>query len=62
MYCKLGLSEIAMGGENIARQMNVSQYETYPGVEGDEEDDIDVISQSFDLHPGNHVRFPLLCN
>lgn len=43
-----------MGGENIAHQLNVSQYECYPGVEeSDEEDEMDVMAQSYDLHAGN---------
>uniref|UniRef100_A0A1B6M5E6 Uncharacterized protein n=1 Tax=Graphocephala atropunctata TaxID=36148 RepID=A0A1B6M5E6_9HEMI len=47
-----GLCEIAMGGENIAHQLQASQYECYPGVEeSDEEDEMDVMSQSYDLHP-----------
>lgn len=43
-----------MGGENIAHQLQFSQYECYPGVEeSDAEDEADVMSQSYDLHAGN---------
>jgi hypothetical protein len=46
-----------MGGENIARQLNVSQYECYPGLdESDEEDEMDQMAQSYDLHPGKVTK------
>ncbi|XP_054273637.1 target of rapamycin complex 2 subunit MAPKAP1 [Macrosteles quadrilineatus] len=46
-----GICEAAMGGENIAHQLNVSQYECYPGVDGgDDEEESDVLGQSYDLH------------
>uniref|UniRef100_A0A1B6BX00 Target of rapamycin complex 2 subunit MAPKAP1 n=2 Tax=Clastoptera arizonana TaxID=38151 RepID=A0A1B6BX00_9HEMI len=46
-----GLCEVVMGGENIPRQIDVSKYERYPGVEeSDEEDEMDVMAHSFDLH------------
>lgn len=46
-----------MGGENIAHQLNVSQYECYPGVdESDDEEESDVLGQSYDLHPGKQLE------
>lgn len=46
-----------MGGENLAHHMNVGKYDCYPGVEDmDDEDDMDVIGQSYDLHAGKSLH------
>lgn len=55
------MCEVVMGGENLARQMSVSKYDCYPGVEeSDEEDEMDVMGQSYDLHAGRPMLWFLI--
>jgi Stress-activated map kinase interacting protein 1 (SIN1). len=45
------MCEVVMMSENIPQQMSHTKYSTYPGLgESDEEDDLDMLSQSIDIH------------
>lgn len=45
------MCEVVMMNENIPQQIPHSKYSVYPGLgESDEEDDLDVLSQSIDIH------------
>uniref|UniRef100_A0A8D8YXE3 Stress-activated map kinase-interacting protein 1 n=2 Tax=Cacopsylla melanoneura TaxID=428564 RepID=A0A8D8YXE3_9HEMI len=46
-----GMCEVVMMSENIPQQMIQTKYSIYPGLgESDEEDDLDMLSQSIDIH------------
>lgn len=39
-----------MGGENVLQSISTSKYDTYPGIEDNEEED--EIAESLDIHTG----------
>lgn len=45
------MCEVVMMSENIPQQMTHDKYDVYPGLgESDEDDDLDILSQSIDIH------------
>jgi len=58
----IGISEVVMGGENVLQTIATSKYDTYPGMEDNEEEE--EIAESLDIHTGeNHYfYFSLLVN
>lgn len=51
-YIKLfiGISEVVMGGENVLQSISTSKYDTYPGIEDNDEEE--EIAESLDIHAG----------
>lgn len=51
-YIKLfiGISEVVMGGENVLQSISTSKYDTYPGIEDNEEEE--EMAESLDIHTG----------
>jgi len=50
---------MVMVGEDIPRRLsNVTKFDCYPGVDesDDEDDDMDVLGQSFDIQSGKNFR------
>lgn len=45
----LGFSELVMGGENVLQTISTSKYDTYPGIEEEEEEEM---AGSLDIHTG----------
>lgn len=61
MYVMLfiGISEVVMGGENVLQTISTSKYDTYPGIEDNEEEE--EMAESLDIHTGkNHIFCYLL--
>ncbi|XP_050419771.1 stress-activated map kinase-interacting protein 1-like isoform X4 [Adelges cooleyi] len=49
-----GISEVVMGGDNVLQSIPTTKYDTYPGIEdNDEEDDV---AESLDIHTEFGVR------
>lgn len=46
----IGISEVVMGGENVLQTLSISKYNTYPGIEDNEEEE--EITESLDIHIG----------
>lgn len=58
----LGMCEMVMIGEDIPRKLsNVTKFDCYPGVDesDDEDDEVDVMGQSFDIHSGKDFKMTL---
>jgi len=58
----LGMCEMVMIGEDIPRRLpNVTKFDCYPGVDesDDEDDEVDVMGQSFDIHSGKDFKMTL---
>lgn len=45
-----GISEVVMGGENVLQTIPTSKYDTYPGIEDNEEEE--EMAESLDIHTG----------
>lgn len=46
----VGISEVVMGGENVLQTISTSKYDTYPGIEDNEEEE--EMTESLDIHTG----------
>jgi len=41
---------VVMGGENVLQTISTSKYDTYPGIEDNEEEE--ELAESLDIHTG----------
>lgn len=44
-----------MGGENVLQTISTSKYDTYPGIEDNEEEE--EMAESLDIHTGKNHNF-----
>lgn len=52
-----GISEVVMGGENVLQTIHTSKYDTYPGIEDNEEEEM---AESLDIHTGRIKKYCVL--
>lgn len=53
----IGISEVVMGGENVLQTIHTSKYDTYPGIEDNEEEEM---AESLEIHTGRILKYYVL--
>jgi len=56
----IGISEVVMGGENVLQTISTSKYDTYPGIEDNEEEE--ELAESLDIHTGKINKHSSPCS